>query len=60
MLSPALFFISILLLGYTLIILKIDEFNGIIITNLLENLKKKRELKSIVFLFEMKSISKIN
>jgi hypothetical protein len=60
MLSPALCFISILLLGYTLIILKIDELNGLIITNLLDNLKKKRKMDSIVFLFEMKSISKIN
>ena len=60
MLSPALCFISILLLGYTLIILKIDELNGLIITNLLDNLKKKRKVDSIVFLFEMKSISKIN
>jgi len=60
MLSPALCFISILILGYTLIILRIDEFNGIIITNLLDNLKKKRKVKSIVFLFDMKRISKIN
>jgi len=60
MLSPALCFISILLLGYTLIILKIDEINVLIITNLLDNLKKKRKVDSIAFLFEMKSISKIN
>ena len=60
MLSPALCFISILLLGYTLIFSRFDEYNGRILTNLLSNLKKKREVKSIVFLFEMKSISKIN
>ena len=60
MLSPALCFISILLLGYTLIFSRFDEYNGRILTNLLSNLKKKREVKSIVLLFEMKSISKIN
>ena len=60
MLSPALFFISIFLLGYALIIIEFDKFNGRILTNLLSNLNKKREVDSIVFLFEMKSISKIN
>ena len=60
MLSPALCFISILLLGYTLIFSKLDGFNGHILTNLLSNLKKNREVKSMIFLFEAERVSKIN
>jgi len=58
--SPALLIIAISLSWYLYLSAKLDKLNGIILTTLLKNLNKKRKVDSLVFLFTMESVSKIN
>ena len=58
--SPALLIIAISLSWYLYLSAKLDKLNGIMLTTLLKNLNKKRKVDSLVFLFTMESVSKIN
>ena len=58
--SPALFIIAISLSWYLYLSAKLDKLNGIMLTTLLKNLNKIRKVDSLVFLFTMESVSKIN
>ena len=58
--SPALLIIATSLSWYLYLSAKLDKLNGIMLSTLLKNLNKIRKVDSLVFLFTMESVSKIN